>query len=81
LLAHKEVSLRELVSYPLVMCDPQLCEGYCRELTRLLHPLERESTIVEHVSSLDMMLTLVRLVTASASQRRPESRRVNVPTW
>lgn len=59
LLAHKEVSLRELVSYPLVMCDPQLCEGYCRELTRLLHPLERESTIVEHVSSLDMMLTLV----------------------
>ena len=55
----KEVSLRELVSYPLVMCDPQLCDGYCRELTRLLHPLERESTIVEHVSSLDMMLTLV----------------------
>lgn len=59
LLAHKEVSLRELASYPLVMCDPQLCEGYCRELTRLLRPLEREPTIVEHVSSLDMMLTLV----------------------
>lgn len=59
LLAHKEVSLRELASYPLVMCDPQQCEGYCRELTRLLRPLEREPTIVEHVSSLDMMLTLV----------------------
>ena len=30
-----------------------------RELTRLLRPLEREPDVVEHVSSLDMMLTLV----------------------
>ncbi|AOY95957.1 LysR substrate-binding domain-containing protein [Pseudomonas sp. ZM23] len=59
LLAHKEVPLSELVSYPLVLCDPQVCEGYCRELTRLLRPLEREPNVVEHASSLDMMLTLV----------------------
>lgn len=59
LLAHKEVPLPELVSYPLVLCDPQVCEGYCRELTRLLRPLEREPNVVEHASSLDMMLTLV----------------------
>ncbi|CUJ66479.1 Hca operon transcriptional activator [Achromobacter xylosoxidans] len=59
LLAHKEVPLPELASYPLVLCDPQACEGYCRELTRLLRPLEREPNVVEHASSLDMMLTLV----------------------
>lgn len=59
LLAHKKVPLPELASYPLVLCDPQVCEGYCRELTRLLRPLEREPNVVEHASSLDMMLTLV----------------------
>ncbi|MBJ9974223.1 LysR family transcriptional regulator [Pseudomonas sp. S75] len=59
LLAHKEVPLPELASYPLVLCDPQVCEGYCRELTRLLRPLKREPNVVEHASSLDMMLTLV----------------------
>ncbi|MBG6596014.1 LysR family transcriptional regulator [Pseudomonas aeruginosa] len=59
LLAHKEVPLPALASYPLVLCDPQVCEGYCRELTRLLRPLEREPNVVEHASSLDMMLTLV----------------------
>jgi len=59
LLAHKEVPLPELASYPLVLCDPQVCEGYCRELTRLLRPLERDPNVVEHASSLDMMLTLV----------------------
>ncbi len=59
LLAHKEVPLHELGGHPLVMCDPQVCEGYCRELTRLLRPLEDKTTIVDRVSSLDMMLTLV----------------------
>lgn len=59
LLVLKEVPLEELARYPLVMCDPQVCEGYCRELTRLLRTLEREPTIVEHVASADMMLTLV----------------------
>src|SRR3546814_14165565 len=42
LLAYKEVPLSALASYPLVLCDPQVCEGYCRELTRLLRRLERE---------------------------------------
>ena len=59
LLAHKEVPLQELTYFPLVMCDPQVCEGYSRELARVLRPLEREPNVVEHVSSLDMMLTLV----------------------
>ncbi len=59
LLAHKEVPLHKLGAHPLILCDPQVCEGYCRELLRLLRPLEREPNVVEHASSLDMMLTLV----------------------
>ncbi|HBP4946385.1 TPA: LysR family transcriptional regulator [Pseudomonas aeruginosa] len=59
LLSHKEVPLHELGGHPLVLCDPQVCEGYCREITRLLGPLGHQQNIVEHVSSLEMMLTLV----------------------
>lgn len=59
LLVHREVPLHELGNHPLVLCDPQVCEGYCRELARILRPLEREPNVVEHVSSMDMMLTLV----------------------
>ena len=59
LLAHKKVPLQEVGIHPLVLCDPHACEGYCRELTRLLQVLEHKLNVVEEVSSLDMMLTLV----------------------
>ena len=59
LLVHKKVPLHELRGHPLVLCDPHACEGYCRELGRLLQVLEHKLNIVEEVSSLDMMLTLV----------------------
>lgn len=59
LLVHKKVPLPELRGHPLVLCDPQVCEGYCRELTRLLQTLEHKLNVVEEVSSLDMLLTLV----------------------
>ncbi|MCA8102302.1 LysR family transcriptional regulator [Burkholderia contaminans] len=59
LLVYKEVPLPELAAYPLVLSDPQVCEGYWRELARLLRPLEQDPNVVEYVSSLDMMLTLV----------------------
>ena len=59
LLVHKEVPLHELRGHPLVLCDPQVCEGYCRELARLLQTQEHKLNVVEEVSSLDMMLTLV----------------------
>ncbi len=59
LLSHKAVPLHQLAIYPLVLCDPQVCEGCHRELARLLRPLERPPDVAEHVSSLDMMLTLV----------------------
>ena len=59
LLAYKKIPPHELKGHPLVWCDPQACEGYCRELTRLLQVLEHKLKVVEEVSSLDMMLTLV----------------------
>lgn len=59
LLAHKEVPLHELGVHPLVLCDPHACEGYCRELARVLQAVEHKLNVVEEVSSLDMMLTLV----------------------
>ncbi|MCI3204050.1 MULTISPECIES: LysR family transcriptional regulator [Pandoraea] len=59
LLAHKEVPLHELGGHPLVLCDPHACEGYCRELGRLLQAVEHKLNVVEEVSSLDMMLTVV----------------------
>ena len=55
----KKIPLHELACHPLVLCNPQVCEGYCRELARLLRPLEGEPNVAEQVSSLDMMLTLV----------------------
>jgi len=59
LLVHKKVPLHALEGHPLVLCDSQVCEGYSQELAQLLGPLEHQHNVVEHVSSLDMMLTLV----------------------
>ncbi|WAH56709.1 LysR family transcriptional regulator [Pseudomonas silvicola] len=59
LLAYKEVPLHELGGHPLVLRDPHTCEGYCRELGRLLQAVEHKLNVVGEVSSLDMMLTLV----------------------
>lgn len=59
LLAHKQVPLEELVRYPLVMADPRLF-GQCHcELDRLLHTATCKPSTIEHVASMDMMLTLV----------------------
>ncbi|WP_084360467.1 LysR family transcriptional regulator [Hydrogenophaga palleronii] len=59
LLVHKEIPLDELVRFPLIMIDPQLCSGYCRELARILGLADRSPAVVEHVASPEMMLTLV----------------------
>lgn len=59
LLAHKQVPLEALVRYPLVLADPRLF-GQCNcELNRLLHTATGKPRVVEHVASMDMMLTLV----------------------
>ena len=81
LLAHKEVPLHELDGHPLVLCDPRVCEGYCRVLARLLGPLEHRQNVVERATSLEMMLTLVGAgygVGFMAASKVPVSQRPDV---
>jgi len=59
LLVYKEIPLHALAPFPLILCDSQRCEGYCRELSRLLYSLEHAFHVAERTSSPDMMLTLV----------------------
>lgn len=59
LLAHGRVPLSEVVHYPVIACHPDVCEGYCRQVARLLFALADEPDLVEHATSLDIMLTLV----------------------
>lgn len=59
LLVHRAIPLEKLESHPLILCDPHVCEGFCREMMRILQPLEKDPQVVTRASSLDMMLTLV----------------------
>lgn len=59
LLTHKRIPLEEVLRYPLVMCDPHICEGYCREIARVLRTVDIEPLVAEEVTSFDLMLTLV----------------------
>lgn len=59
LLAHKRIPLDEVLRYPLVLCDPQVCEGHARQVARLLRSVEREPMIAEQVASFDLMMALV----------------------
>lgn len=38
LLAHKRIPLDELLRYPLVLCDPQVCEGHAKHVGRRVAP-------------------------------------------
>lgn len=59
LLTHKRVPLDEVLRYPLVMCDPQTCEGYTRQVSRVLRAVDKEPLIAEQVTSFDLMMALV----------------------
>ena len=59
LLAHRLVELEELARYPLVMCHPELCEGYRRQVERILRATSIDPIIAERATSLEMMMTLV----------------------
>lgn len=43
LLAHKEVPLHELGGHPLVMCDPQVCEGSANRSSPVRTPVKNSS--------------------------------------
>jgi DNA-binding transcriptional LysR family regulator len=59
LLAHKRIPLSELIRYPLVLCHPEQCEGYYRQIDRILRTVRVEPTVAEHAVSFDLMMTLV----------------------
>lgn len=59
LLTYKRVPLNEVLRYPLVMCDPHACEGFVRQIERILRAVHMDPLVAEEVVSLDLMLTLV----------------------
>ena len=59
LLEHAVVPLDAVAPFRLLLCDPRACEGCSRELNRLLNSANCDWNVIAHVSSMDMMLTLV----------------------
>ncbi|URG49330.1 LysR family transcriptional regulator [Pectobacterium quasiaquaticum] len=59
LLAYKRIPLDEVLRYPLVLGDPQICEGYVRQVDRILRQADQEPLIAERVASYDLMMVLV----------------------
>ena len=59
LLAHKRIPLDELLRYPLVLCDPQVCEGHAKHIERVLRRADIEPLVAERVASCDLMMALV----------------------
>lgn len=59
LLTHKRIPLEEVLRYPLVLCDPLVCEGYARQVERVLRKIDMEPMVAERVASCDLMMALV----------------------
>lgn len=59
LLSYKRIPLSEVLRYPLVLCDPLACEGFSRQIDRVLRQAEVEPLIAERVASYDLMMALV----------------------
>lgn len=59
LLTHKRIPLEEVLRYPLVLGDPHACEGYSRQIERVLRRVDQEPLIAERVASIDLLMALV----------------------
>lgn len=59
LLVHKRLPLEEVLRYPLVLCDPDTCDGCSRQLAKVLRTVDMEPIIAELVTSHELMITLV----------------------
>lgn len=59
LLAFQQIPLAEALRYPLVLFDPQTHSGLHQQIDRLLRQIPIQATVTEHVSSHEVMLTLV----------------------
>jgi len=59
LLMHKQISLGEMLRYPLVLFDPDKCEGISRQIERALRAADIEPQVAEHVVTHDLLFTLI----------------------
>ncbi|SVK37466.1 HTH-type transcriptional regulator [Acinetobacter baumannii] len=59
LLTYKRIPLEEVLRYPLVLGDLHACEGYSRQIERVLRRVDKEPLIAERVASIDLMMALV----------------------
>ncbi len=59
LLAYKRLPLEEVLHYPLVLCDPEVCEGHARQVDRLLRQVDIEPLVAERVTSFDLKMAMV----------------------
>ncbi|CAB3937989.1 LysR family transcriptional regulator [Achromobacter insolitus] len=59
LLVHKRIPLEELLRYPLVLCDSQVCEGHAKHVERILRRADMEPLIAERVTTCGLMMALV----------------------
>src|SRR5699024_7978764 len=49
----------EVLRYPLVLCDPEACEGHAKQIEHVLRKVDMEPLIAERVASSDLMMALV----------------------
>ncbi len=47
------------MTFSLVLCDPQACEGHARQVERVLRRADREPLIAERVPSFELMTVVV----------------------
>lgn len=59
LLAHKEVKLADALKFPLVLCHPDAASGCHDQIQAMLDGTALPLKVVDHVTSLGVMLTLV----------------------
>jgi len=59
IMTYKRIPLDELLRYPLVLTDSQVCEGHAKHVERVLRRVEMEPLVAERVASCDLMMALV----------------------
>src|SRR5690554_4785659 len=68
ILSHKRIPLDEVLRYPLVMCDPVVCEGHVRQIARVLRTVDAEPLVAEHLRDDDD----IRLYIEAALEEAPD---------
>ena len=59
ILVHKRIPLDEMLRYPLVLCHPEICEGFWRQVKRVLCTVDAKPIVADHVPTLELTMALV----------------------